>query len=818
MKDKTIDQIDLSIIGDGRAKMFPIYENLPDFENFRLDGLSGKEEMPLLLLRNSILFPGMVLPITVSRDSSLKVLELAKDEKFIFGVVGQKNPNNNNPQSIDEIYEFGVCASIERIIPKPDGSVIAFVRGHDRFKVKSLVQIEPFHIAIVSIQKDRFPSDKVYGEYKVSMEFLRNKLLKLISLELNGHNSDLVSSWKSINNPVFFTSFIGERFVTNLDEKIQILAENNIYKRVLLSIRFIETAIELENIKSKIEEKTRIELDKQQRDYFLNQQIKHIQEELGNVSTTNDIVELREKAKNMKWSASVEETFAKEVQKLERLMPSSPEYSIQLQYCQTIISLPWDTYTEDNLSVSHAAEVLEQNHYGMKKVKERMLEYLAVLKLKGDLKSPIICLYGPPGVGKTSIGKSIADAMGREYVRISLGGVHDESEIRGHRRTYLGSMVGRIIQGIKKAKTSNPVFVLDEIDKISSDYKGDPASALLEVLDPEQNSTFHDNYLDIDYDLSKVLFIATANDVSRISTPLRDRMEMVEVSGYILDEKFHIAKEHLIPKIMQDHGVSLDKIYIDDEAIKTIIDDYTRESGVRALGRKLSELARKIAKKLAYDDAPEIVKVTKDDLVELLGRKIYYRTDYQDNEYAGVVTGLAWTSVGGEILFIESSLHKGSEFKLILTGNMGNVMKESASIAMDYVRAHIDDIGIDYEAIKGNELHIHIPEGAIPKDGPSAGITMVCSIVSAMTKRKVKSHIAMTGEMTLRGKVLPVGGIKEKILAAKRAGIYEIILSEENRRSIEEIDQIYLEDMQFHFVDSIDEVLKIAITDEIAVK
>ena len=576
----------------------------------------------------------------------------------------------------------------------------------------------------------------------------------------------------------------------------------------------LQTQLQESDLKEELLARTRREMDQQQRDYFLQQQMRTIQDELGQGQEDDEIEELRKKGKDKLWSKEVGEIFEKELRKAERLNPQSPDFSIQMQYLRTIVELPWGVYSQDNFDLKGAAEILEREHYGLEKVKERILEHLAVLKLKGDMKSPILCLYGPPGVGKTSLGRSIAESLGRKYVRISLGGVHDEAEIRGHRRTYIGAMSGRIVQSLQKAGTSNPVFVLDEIDKLSSDYKGDPASALLEVLDPEQNTTFHDNYLDIDYDLSKVLFIATANNIGAIPQALRDRMEMIEVTGYIAEEKLQIAQKHLLPKEAKEHGLDIEKIHFAPGALELIIEEYTRESGVRSLTKKIAAVLRKLAWASASgEELP--AEITPEQVRTYLGKTVYSRDKYQGNEHPGVVVGLAWTSVGGEILFIESSLQPGQTGKLTLTGSLGDVMKESATIALSYIRAHALELGIDLEQLKDKEIHVHVPEGAIPKDGPSAGITMVTSLVSAITRRKVRAHLAMTGEITLRGKVLPVGGIKEKILAAKRSGITDIILCRENERDIEEIDARYLEGLTFHYVDEITEVLAFALLDEV---
>jgi ATP-dependent Lon protease len=624
---------------------------------------------------------------------------------------------------------------------------------------------------------------------------------------------DLIFSIKNNKNLQYLINFSCCNIPSGAAEKQQLLQIGNLKERAYRLLFILNREYQLIELKNSIQMKTHEDINQQQKEYFLQQQIKTIQEELGGNINELEIKELKEKASKKKWSKEVANIFDKEIRKLERLHPQSPDFSIQTQYVQTIVNLPWNEFSKDNFNLKRAEKVLNRDHYGLEKVKERIIEHLAVLKLKGDMKSPIICLYGPPGVGKTSLGKSIAEALNRKYVRISLGGLHDEAEIRGHRRTYIGAMCGRIIQNIQKAGTSNPVFILDEIDKITNDFKGDPASALLEVLDPEQNATFHDNYLDIDYDLSKVMFIATANNLNTISQPLLDRMELIEVSGYILEEKIEIAARHLVPKQLEAHGITKDKISFPKKTLQLIIESYTRESGVRELDKKIAKVVRKIAKRIATgDDSP--VVVTPDSLKDYLGAVEYTRDKYQGNDYAGVVTGLAWTAVGGEILFVESSLSKGKGEKLTLTGNLGSVMKESAMLALEYIRSHAKLFDINEEMFENWNVHIHVPEGAIPKDGPSAGVTMVTSLVSAFTQRKVKPNLAMTGEITLRGKVLPVGGIKEKILAAKRAGIKDIILCEENRKDIDEIKADYLKGLTFHYVKDIAEVVANALTDE----
>ena len=649
-------------------------------------------------------------------------------------------------------------------------------------------------------------------EYEALISTIKDLTIKMIEAA-GDPPRELVFSIRNMQNTMYMLGFACCHIVANPDEKQELLAIDDVKNRAYRLLFILNREYQLIELKASIQMKTHEDINKQQKEYFLQQQMKAIQEELGGSMNDIEIRELRAQAKKKKWPKEVGETFEKELAKLERIHPQSPDYSIQSQYVQTIVGLPWGTYSRDNFSLPHAQRVLDRDHYGMEKVKERIIEHLAVLKLKRDLRSPILCLYGPPGVGKTSLGRSVAEALGRKYVRVSLGGLHDEAEIRGHRRTYIGAMMGRILQNLQKAGTSNPVFVLDEVDKVGSDFKGDPASALLEVLDPEQNTTFHDNYLDIDYDLSKILFIATANNLNTISQPLLDRMELIEVSGYILEEKIEIAMRHLIPKQMEAHGITKGTVRFHRNTVRAIIDSYTRESGVRALEKKIAKIMRRLARKIASDEAvPAVLKV--DHLREYLGPVEYTRDKYQDNRYAGVVTGLAWTAVGGEILFVESSLSRGKSAKLTITGNLGDVMKESAILALEYVHSHAAQLGIEESLFENWNVHIHVPEGAIPKDGPSAGITMVTSLVSTFTRRKVKSNLAMTGEITLRGKVLPVGGIKEKILAAKRAGIREIVLCEENRKDVEEINQTYVEGLTFHYVADIMQVIDTALLDE----
>ena len=699
-----------------------------------------------------------------------------------------------------------------RVLEMPDGTTTVILQGKKRFSLKSLIDTEPFLTGKISQLDDARPK-KNDREFEALASTIKDLTVKMLSSTMEPPR-DLIFSIRNNQNILYLINFSSCNVVADAAIKQELLSINDLKDRAYRLLFILNREYQLIELKASIQMKTHEDINKQQKEYFLQQQIKAIQKELGSDNINDiEIGELREKAKKKKWTKEVGEAFEKEITKLERLNPQSPDYSVQMQYVQTIVNLPWSEYSKDNFNLKRAERILNRDHYGMDKVKERIIEHLAVLKLKKDLRSPIICLYGPPGVGKTSLGKSIAEALNRKYVRISLGGLHDEAEIRGHRRTYIGAMAGRIIESIKKAGTSNPVFVLDEIDKVGNDFKGDPASALLEVLDPEQNERFHDNYLDIDYDLSKVMFIATANNLNTVSQPLLDRMELIEVSGYIAEEKMQIALKHLVPKQMDAHGIPEGEVKFDKQSVRLIIDSYTRESGVRGLEKKIAKAIRKIARSIASDEkAPSVV--TTDLIREYLGVEEYTPDKYQGNDYAGVVTGLAWTAVGGEILFVETSLSKSKNSKLTITGNLGDVMKESGVIALEYVRSHADALGIEAAAFEDWNVHIHVPEGAIPKDGPSAGITMATSLVSAFTKRKVRKNLAMTGEITLRGKVLPVGGIKEKILAAKRAGIKYIILSEENKKDINEIKDDYLKGLTFHFVSDIAQVVDYALLKE----
>ena len=780
--------------------------------NINIDG-----ELPILATRNIAIFPGVISPVIIGRKQSLSLLDkLRKHNDAAFAVFCQKDQEVENPEGKD-LFEYGVYAKLVKVLemPGPGNNLTAIIQGLGRCRLKSVTRTMPFMLGEVCPAMEDMPKDKD-KEFATAMEDMRSTTLNYIRM-----NEDLPDesqfALNNISNNVIAVDFVCTNLPFSIEDKELLISTGSIKERVIQTLRVLHKEMQLLELKQNIRSKTREDLDEQQREYFLQQQIKNIKEELGGGEGSPERKDLEEKAKSKAWPEEVDKIFRKELDKLDMFNPQSPEYSIQYNYLQTMTNLPWGGYTKDNLDLKRAQRILNHDHYGMEKVKERILEYMAVLKLRGDLKSPIICLYGPPGVGKTSLGKSIAAAMKRKYVRMSLGGLHDESEIRGHRRTYVGAMPGRIIKNIQKAGSANPVFILDEIDKVTQNtINGDPSSALLEVLDPEQNNAFHDNYLDVDFDLSKVLFIATANDLGSIPRPLLDRMELIEVSGYITEEKIEIAKRHLIPREIDNCGLTAkeDKPTFTKAAIEKIIEQYTRESGVRQLEKQVNKALRKLAYKKALDDVLPYEKITPNEIEDLLGKPPFYRDIYQGNDYAGVVTGLAWTSVGGEILFIETSLSKGKAGKLTLTGNLGDVMKESAVIALEYVKAHIDSLGVDYRIFNNWNIHIHVPEGATPKDGPSAGITIATSIASALTQRKVRKNTAMTGEITLRGKVLPVGGIKEKILAAKRAGITDIVMCKDNRKDIEEIPEIYRKGVEFHYVENVQDVWKFALTDE----
>ena len=772
------------------------------------------DNVPILPVRNLVLFPGVVSPILIGRDSSKIVIQKAEKRGDFIGIVCQRDPEVDVPLQ-EDLYRTGVFAKVMKLLTLPNGNITAIVQCHNRFQLNRLTQTSPYLEGDVEQHIDLDP-DKRDREFKAAMEDLRSLVNEYINVS-EDIPDEATFAIKNISNNIMALNFVCSNMPFPIKEKIKLLEMESVKERLFNVMKIINREINLQNLKADIRNKTREDIDEQQRNYFLQQQIKNMQAEMGNESSPEKY-ELMKKAEGKKWPADISKTFYKEADKLDNLNPQSPEFNVLLNYLQTLVSLPWGEYTTDDLDLKRAQKILDQDHYGMEKVKERILEYMAVLALRGDLKSPILCLYGPPGVGKTSLGKSIASAMKRKYVRVSLGGLHDEAEIRGHRRTYIGAMPGRIIKSIQKAGSSNPVFILDEIDKVTQmTHNGDPASAMLEVLDPEQNNAFHDNYLDVDYDLSKVLFIATANNLSTIPRPLLDRMEIIEVSGYITEEKIEIAKRHLIPRELDNTGQNVKglKPTFNKAAIEMIIERYTRESGVRQLEKQINKALRKIAYKRQLEDHADYKKITPAEIEDLLGKPPFYRDIYQGNDYAGVVTGLAWTSVGGEILFIETSLSKGKGNKLTLTGNLGDVMKESAILALEYVKAHAETLNIDYRIFDNWNIHIHVPEGATPKDGPSAGITIATSIASALTQRKVRKNTAMTGEITLRGKVLPVGGIKEKILAAKRAGITDIVMCRENEKDILEIPDIYLKGVTFHYVENVQDVWKFALTDEI---
>ena len=773
--------------------------------------------VPILATRNMVLFPGVVSPVLLGRTASINMVNAIRNQpNTIFAIFAQKKADTEMPFTSD-LYEEGVLAKLVRVIDHPGqtNEVTAIVQGLGRCRLETITGFTPFFTGIVHSHPEQLEGTD-NSVFNTAIDDLRKLTTNYIQ-----QNEDIpdeaLFSIENINNNIILLNYICSGLFFPVSEKINMLKEDSMQERVIMALRALNRDMQLLELKQNIRTRTRHDLDEQQKEYFLQQQIRNIKAELGNGEGTPERKELKAKAKKKKWSKETADYFNKEMEKLDVLNPQSPDYSTQIQYLRTMVDLPWNEYTKDDLNIARAQKILDKDHYGMEKVKERILEHMAVLSLRGDLKSPIICLYGPPGVGKTSLGKSIAAAMKRKYVRISLGGMHDESEIRGHRRTYVGAMPGRIIKAIQKAGSSNPVFILDEIDKVTQHtINGDPSSALLEVLDPEQNGAFHDNYLDVDYDLSKVLFIATANDLNTIPRPLLDRMEIIEVSGYITEEKIEITKRHLIPKEKENTGMAKDrKLQFNKAAIEMIVEQYTRESGVRQLEKQIGKAFRKLAFAKAKDGVLPYEKITPNEVTGLLGKPPYYRDLYQGNGYAGVVTGLAWTSVGGEILFIETSLSKGKGSKLTLTGNLGDVMKESAVLALEYVRAHAQFLHIDYRIFDNYNIHIHVPEGATPKDGPSAGITIATSIASALTQRKVRVNTAMTGEITLRGKVLPVGGIKEKILAAKRAGITDIVICQDNKKDIEEIPEVYLKGVNFHYVENIQDVWSFALTDEV---
>ena len=783
-----------------------------DFQD--LINIETPTTVPVLAVRNLVIFPGVLTPILIGRDSSKTLVQRAEKKGTVIGVLTQRDPDTDLPMK-EDLYEVGVYAKVMKLLTLPNGNITAIVQAMGRMRLLDIVSTIPYlegHVEPIA----EIEPEKRDREFRTAMDDLRNLVNEYVNVS-DEIPDEATFAIKNISNDVMALNFVCSNMPFGVKEKINLLMMESVKERLFGVMKIINREINLQNLKADIRNKTREDIDEQQRNYFLQQQIKNLQAEIGN-GESSEKQELLRKAMLKNWPDDIAKTFRKECDKLDNLNPQSPDFNVQLNYLQTMVNLPWGEYTIDDLDLKRAQRILNKDHYGMEKVKERILEHMAVLSLREDLKSPIICLYGPPGVGKTSLGKSIAEAMKRKYVRMSLGGLHDEAEIRGHRRTYVGAMPGRVIKSIQKAGSSNPVFILDEIDKVTQmTHNGDPASALLEVLDPEQNNAFHDNYLDVDYDLSKVLFIATANNLSTIPRPLLDRMEVIEVSGYITEEKIEIAKRHLIPRELKNTGLDKPSLKptFNKVAIEKIIEQYTRESGVRQLEKQVNKALRKIAYKMQIDGMDSKMKITPSELEDLLGKPPFYRDIYQGNDYAGVVTGLAWTSVGGEILFIETSLSKGKGSKLTLTGNLGDVMKESAILALEYVKAHAETLKIDYRIFDHWNIHIHVPEGATPKDGPSAGITIATSIASALTQRKVRKNTAMTGEITLRGKVLPVGGIKEKILAAKRAGITDIVMCRENEKDINEIPEVYLKGVTFHYVENVQDVWAFALTDQI---
>ena len=805
-KDFRINSADFSDMLNEDTEFLPLMSDEDEAKILKED---TPKELPILPLRNTVLFPGVIIPITIGRDRSVKLIKDAENGNKTIGVVAQKDFDTELPE-LSDLNHVGTVAHILKMLKMPDGNITAVIQGRKRFEITEMCQKDPYFKAKVVVLKEVKP-EKKDEEFGALVSSVKDLALRIID-ESPNIPAEAAIAIKNIKNSSFAINFVSSNMHIGLTEKQSLLEEVDLKKRAILVLELLTKELQMLEMKNKIQSKVQTDLDKQQREYYLNQQMKAIQEELGGSGSQKEIDEMRKQASKKKWNKAIENAFDKELRKLQRMNPSMSDYAVQRSYIELILDLPWDEVTTDSFDLKQARDILDRDHFGLEKVKERIIEHLAVLKLKGDMKSPILCLYGPPGVGKTSLGKSIAEALGRKYERVSLGGLRDEAEIRGHRKTYIGAMPGRIIKSVKKAKSSNPVFVLDEIDKVTRDNHGDPSSALLEVLDPEQNENFHDNYLELDYDLSKVMFVSTANSLATIQPALRDRMEIIEINGYTIEEKVQIAKKHLLPKQIKLHGLNQQQFIISDEMLEKIIDQYTRESGVRTLEKMISKMIRNVAKSIAMDEAfdysPDVKVVEK-----VLGAPMFDRDRFTDNSVPGVVTGLAWTSVGGDILFIESSLSKGKG-KLSVTGNLGKVMKESVTIAMEYLKAHAEIYEISSEVFDKWNVHVHVPEGATPKDGPSAGITMFTSLVSSFTQRKVKDKIAMTGELTLRGKVLPVGGIKEKILAAKRSGINEILLSKKNKKDILEINEKYVKGMIFHYVDTLKEVIDISLLNE----
>jgi ATP-dependent Lon protease len=801
----TLDNLSLQEI-DTDAELIPLLtpEDEEEMNNELLP-----EELPILPLRNTVLFPGVVIPITAGRDKSIKLINDANSGDKIIGVVAQRDENVEEPTAAD-IHNVGTVARILRVLKLPDGNTTVILQGKKRFEIDAVTTEEPYLKAKIKEVTEVRPKAKD-KEFLAIMDSVKELAIQIIK-ESPNIPTEATFAIKNIESNPFLISFVSSNMNLSVDEKQELLSINNLKDRALETLRFMNVELQKLELKNDIQSKVRFDLDQQQREYFLHQQMKTIQEELGGVSHDQEIEEMRIKAKSKKWDEKVAQHFDKEISKLQRMNPQAPDFGIQRNYLELFLELPWNEYSKDKFDLKNAQKILDRDHFGLDDVKKRIIEHLAVLKLRNDMKSPILCLYGPPGVGKTSIGKSIAEALGRQYVRISLGGLRDEAEIRGHRKTYIGAMPGRIIQSLKKAGTSNPVFVLDEIDKLSSSFNGDPSSALLEVLDPEQNSDFYDNFLEMGFDLSKVMFIATSNSMTSIQPALRDRMEVINMTGYTVEEKVEIAKQHLLPKQLKEHGLTSKDLQIGKKQLEKIAVGYTRESGVRSLEKKIASVVRNAAKCIALEEEYN-KKVTDEDIVKVLGAPRLERDKYENNETAGVVTGLAWTSVGGDILFIESIISKGKG-AMTMTGNLGTVMKESVTIALEYIKSNAEKLGIEPETLEKYNIHIHVPEGATPKDGPSAGVAMLTSLVSSFTQKRVKKSLAMTGEITLRGKVLPVGGIKEKILAAKRANIKEIILCQENKHDIDEIKPEYIEGLTFHYVDTMEEVLNIAITNQ----